>query len=204
MATKIQFRRGTLNQIATIIPNSGEPVWATDSKRLIVGDGSLQGGYTIGGSGIGVDSINDLVDDVTISGVGFIEITKIGQVIVVSGNITEVINYEIAESSAIAVGDKGWYEVPYDCEIERVTLLASPSGNIKIDIWKDTYDNFPPTVADTICSGNEPEIVSGVNYQDDTLSGWSIAINAGDILMYNVISCDVIERVTTSLKVKRT
>jgi len=106
--------------------------------------------------------------------------------------------------SAITTGEKGHLRIPFACEIQRVTLLADQSGSIQIDIWKDTYANFPPTDADSICGGNEPAISSAQKYEDSTLTGWTKTINAGDILAFNVDSCATITRVTISLKVKKT
>jgi len=85
MATKIYFRRGTRSQIEAIVPESGEPVWATDEKKLYLGDGAISGGIFIGGYGVGVDSINELIGSVTLSGAGIVEVTEEGQIIVVSG-----------------------------------------------------------------------------------------------------------------------
>jgi len=104
--------------------------------------------------------------------------------------------------SAITTGEKGHLRVPFKCEIQKVTLLADQSGSIKIDIWKDTYENFPPTDADSICGGNEPEISAGTKNKDGTLTDWTKTIDANDILSFNVDSCSTIERVTISLKVK--
>lgn len=44
----LQVRRGTAAEVAAITPLEGEPVWATDAKKLVVGDGSLAGGVEIG------------------------------------------------------------------------------------------------------------------------------------------------------------
>jgi hypothetical protein len=44
----LQVRRGTAAEVAAITPLEGEPVWATDTKKLRVGDGSTQGGISIG------------------------------------------------------------------------------------------------------------------------------------------------------------
>lgn len=104
--------------------------------------------------------------------------------------------------SAITTGEKGHLEIPFKCEIQRVTTLADQSGSIKIDIWKDTYANFPPTDDDTICGGNEPEISSATKDQDATLTDWTKTINAGDILAFNVDSASTVTRVTIALKVK--
>jgi len=105
--------------------------------------------------------------------------------------------------SAITTGEKGHLEIPFACTIQQVTLLADQAGDIVIDIWKDTYANFPPTDADSICGGNEPAISSAQKSQDSTLTGWTTSISAGDILAFNVDSCATITRVTISLKVAK-
>jgi hypothetical protein len=103
--------------------------------------------------------------------------------------------------TAITTGQKGHIIIPYACTIKEVILLADQAGSIKIDIWKDTYANFPPDNEDTITGGNEPEISESDKDQDSTLTDWTTSVNAGDILAFNVDSCSTIERCTVSLKV---
>lgn len=105
--------------------------------------------------------------------------------------------------SVIGTGQKGHLRIPFKCEIERVTLLADQSGSIVIDIWKDTYANFPPTDADSIVASAPPTISAAQKSEDATLTGWTKTINAGDILAFNVDSCSTIKRVTIALKVKK-
>jgi hypothetical protein len=52
--------------------------------------------------------------------------------------------------SAITTGEKGHLEVPFTCNLQQVSLLADQSGSIKIDIWRDTYDHYPPNNWDSI------------------------------------------------------
>jgi hypothetical protein len=106
--------------------------------------------------------------------------------------------------SAIATGIKGDLEIPFACTINQATLLADQSGSIVVDIWKDTYANFPPTVADTITASAKPTISSATKAQDATLTGWTTAVSAGNILRFNVDSCATIKRATLSLKVTKT
>lgn len=106
--------------------------------------------------------------------------------------------------AAITTGIKGYLEVPFNCYIDVVELLADQLGSIKIDIWKDTYANFPPLDGDTITGANEPEIDGATKYQDSTLTGWTRALTKGDVLAFNVDSCTDIERVTVTLKVVKT
>jgi hypothetical protein len=105
--------------------------------------------------------------------------------------------------SAITTGQKGHLRIPFDCEIQSVTLLADQTGSIVIDIWKDTYANFPPTDADSITASAPPTISSAQKSEDTTLTGWTKTINAGDILAFNVDSITSITRVTLALKVKK-
>ena len=106
--------------------------------------------------------------------------------------------------AAIETGQKGHLRIPFDCEIQRVTLLADQSGSIVIDIWKDTYANFPPAVGDTITASAKPTISTAQKSEDETLTGWTKTISAGDILAFNVDSVTDIQRVTIALKVKKT
>jgi len=105
--------------------------------------------------------------------------------------------------SAITTGEKGHLEIPFACTIQQVTMLADQSGSIVVDIWKDTYANFPPTDADSITASAPPTISSAQKSQDSTLSGWTTSIASGDILAFNVDSCTTITRVTISLKVAK-
>jgi len=105
--------------------------------------------------------------------------------------------------SVITTGQKGHLEIPFAGTIKQVTMLADASGSIVVDIWKDTYANFPPTDADSITASAPPTISSAQKSQDATLTGWITAIAAGNILAFNVDSCATIKRVTISLKVER-
>ena len=87
------------------------------------------------------------------------------------------------------------------CTIVGAYLLADQSGSIKIDLWKDSYANFPPTNDDSICGGNEPEISTATKDSDTTLTDWTTSVSDGDIIRLNVDSCTTIERCTLSLKI---
>lgn len=118
-----------------------------------------------------------------------------------------VINITIdGGGSAISTGIKGDIYLPFACTLTAWTLLADVSGAIKIDIWNDTYANFPPTDADSITNAHEPEIAaSGTNAQDTNITDWSgEALTAGSILRFNVDSCTTITRCTLALNYTRT
>jgi len=116
------------------------------------------------------------------------------------GSLTWVIGDGV---SVITIGQWGHLEAPFACTIQQVSLYAKQPGSIVIDIWKDTYANFPPTDADSITASAPPTISSAQKSQDSTLTGWTKSISSGDILAFNVDSCSTITRVTISLKVER-
>lgn len=113
-------------------------------------------------------------------------------------------------AASIAAGLQADVVIPLACTLTGWTLVATPlapaaTGSIQIDIWKDTYANFPPTVADTIISGAKPAISAGVKATDTSISDWSgEAIAAGSILRFNVDSATDIQRCTLALTYQRT
>jgi hypothetical protein len=106
--------------------------------------------------------------------------------------------------SAIGTGIKGDIVIPFDCEVTEWTLLADQTGSIVVDIWRDSYANFPPVVGDSITASAKPTISSGVKGQSSTLTGWTTALTSGDILRLNVDSISTIQRFTIFLKLART
>jgi len=106
--------------------------------------------------------------------------------------------------SAITTGIKGYLRIPYACTISSVDLVADQTGSIVIDVWKDTYANFPPTDADSITASAPPTLSSAQKSQDSTLTGWTTSLAAGDYLAFNVDSVSTVTRVTLALKVTRT
>lgn len=105
--------------------------------------------------------------------------------------------------SAITTGIKGDLLIPFGTRILSARLLADQSGSIKVDIWKDSYENYPPTNADTITGGQEPEISSAVKWSSAEsaaiMAAWDRDIVFGDTLRINVDSVTTITRVTLAL-----
>ena len=110
--------------------------------------------------------------------------------------------------STISTGVKGYVEIPFACTITEATLLADQSGSIVVDVWKCTYAQFDaggthPVSGDKITASAPPTISSDTKSQDSTLSGWTTAVSAGDILAFNVNSASAVQRATLSLKLTR-
>jgi hypothetical protein len=70
-------------------------------------------------------------------------------------------------------------------------LLSTVTGSISIDIYRDTYGNFPPSGVDSITDNGPPSIVSGIKAQGTVPfgtdvfgfpTGWKRDINVGETL----------------------
>jgi hypothetical protein len=114
--------------------------------------------------------------------------------------ITFIIDGAGAELTTGIAGD---LEIPFACTITGATLLADQSGSVVVDIWKDTYANYPPTNADSITASAPPTIATAEKSQDTTLTGWTTSIAAGDTLRFNVDSVTTITRLTVALSVTK-
>jgi hypothetical protein len=105
--------------------------------------------------------------------------------------------------NVIATGIMG--DMPFDfaCTITGVTMLADQTGSAVVDIWKQAYGSYPPLVANSITAAAKPTISGAIKSQDTTLTGWTTAIAAGDILRFNLDSISSITRLQIALKVKK-
>lgn len=119
-------------------------------------------------------------------------------------NFTTTITFEKDNNGTVLpVGIMGDSPVDFACTITGVKVFGDQSGSCVIDIWKDSYANYPPTVADTIVAAAKPTISSTTKYTDATLTGWTLALAAGDTIRWNLDSVTSFTRLTIALKVKR-
>ena len=78
--------------------------------------------------------------------------------------------------------------------IDRATVLLDQSGSIVVDIWKDTYINYPPVDADSITSATPPTVTTATKSEDTTLTSWTTSVTAGDIIGFSVDSATTATR----------
>ena len=95
---------------------------------------------------------------------------------------------------------KGYIEVPFNGTISSVRLLAGITGTLTVDIWNDTYTNYPPLDADTITGSSPMKLVGAMKAEETALGGWQTGVTAGDILTINVDGCTTITSATLSIR----
>lgn len=101
--------------------------------------------------------------------------------------------------SAITAGHIFAARIPYTGTITGWELVADQPGDIIIDLWKDTYANFPPTIADTITGSEKPTLSSQQKNRDFTLSTWTTSVTEGDWIYFKVDSASVLTFVTLTI-----
>lgn len=152
------------------------------------------------------NSLNYLKDqvDTPFSGTGFVHSTAgVSSVAKLKRTIGMMIGDGI---NVITTGVQGFVSIPVGGTITKVRLLSADaavtSGSIVIDIWKDTYANYPPTNADSITASAPPTISSTTKSEDSTLTGWTVAVVAGDVFGFTVDSVTSLKRVIVELTVE--
>ncbi len=110
----------------------------------------------------------------------------------------------IVGATLATVGEIVYVEVPFAMTITAARIVADASGSAVVDVWKDTYSNFPPTVADTITASAKPTLSSAQKSQDTTLTGWTTSVSAGDWIAFKLESMSTATKVVVTLTGTRT
>lgn len=103
--------------------------------------------------------------------------------------------------STPSTGSKGFLQVPFGCTITGWTLLADASGSAQITVKKCSDAGFPTTAS--IVASAPPNLSSAQKGESSTLTGWTTAISANDILEFNLDSVTTCKRLTLELKLTR-
>ena len=104
-------------------------------------------------------------------------------------------------SSLTTSVDVIYIPVPYTGTITKATILGNTTGSAVVDVWKDTYANYPPTVADTIAASAKPTLSSASKNTDSTLTGWNTSVTAGDVFGLKLESVSGLTTVTVLLEI---
>lgn len=100
--------------------------------------------------------------------------------------------------SVITTGIKGYINIPFAMTVTRWDLFSDQTGDIVIDVWKDTIANFPPTTS--IAGSEKPALSGATNNSDTSLSTWTTGIAANDVIGFNVDSAADVTRVTLTIQ----
>ena len=185
---------GASGSVLTSSGSNGTTYWGPNVATI-----TSNGSNLLTGPFVNVASGSNMVFSVTSNTLTIHSVQGAGQVSTINAILASA-----SSNTALSTGVKGDLVVDFGCTIDQWTLLADQSGSVVVDIWKDSFGNAPPTVADSITGSAKPTITSAVKAQSGVLTGWTTTISAGDVLRYNVDSATTISQVTVALRVRRT
>jgi len=124
-----------------------------------------------------------------------------GVALVTTADLTRTINYVVdATPNVVGTGVKGQVTIDVTGTIESWTLVSDVVGNLVINVKKTTYANYPSF--SSIAGTEKPTLSSQSKNKDDGLSTWNTVLIAGDILRFEVESCDSIKQFMLAMKLK--
>lgn len=103
--------------------------------------------------------------------------------------------------STPSTGSKGLLQVPFAGTITGWTLLGDVSGSASITVKKSTFAGFPSTTS--IVASAPPTLSSQQNATSTTLTGWTTAVAAGDVLEFVLASATTVTRLLLELQITR-
>lgn len=182
---------GTLKTFALEV--NGEPYYAVNAQQLIVSLNDVvlepEVDYTI------------LDDQITFTVAPAGGSDSFIVAMATTADLTRTINYVVdASPNTVGVGVKGQVTIDVTGTIESWTLVSDTPGNLVVDVQKTTYQNYPSF--SSITGTEKPTLTNQAKNKDDGLSTWNTILNAGDILRFEVESCDLIKQFMIAMKLK--
>lgn len=170
----LQIRRGTNAERLTIVPNVGEPIYATDTKKLFIGDGTTPGGVSVDtDTTLGSLSINDLSDVVT--GVGDSTQPEDGEALVWSANNQR---WEPGAGGGGGVAFDQSLNTTDNVTFNSVNAITLTATNGNIDSINATAGVTTPTLISTADINAVDITASGPILTTDNVTGLNIIANA--------------------------
>ncbi len=96
-------------------------------------------------------------------------------------------------------GSWGQISIPFACTVLGWTLTADQPGDAVIDIQRAAYADFP--VVSSITGATPPTLASQQKNENLAVSGWTTAVNAGDILEFVLLSVTACIRLNLSINI---
>jgi hypothetical protein len=116
-----------------------------------------------------------------------------------TADLTRTINY-VVDSGSISMisGNKGSVTIDVSGVLESLVILSDQQGDLILDIKKSNYSTFPTFTS--IVGGVYVQMVNSRKVRDDNLNNWNKTLVAGDILTFDVIAVNNINRFLISIK----
>lgn len=98
---------------------------------------------------------------------------------------------------ALTTGHKAYLRILRAGTIIGWTIVADRVGSIAFDIFKSSFAGYPPVAS--IVAAAPPTLVATDHGESSTLTGWTMAVSAGDVIGVSITSVATIQNVTLQL-----
>lgn len=113
---------------------------------------------------------------------------------------TAAIQYTIDGGGSVpSTGAKGQVSIPVACTVTGWVITGDASGSAVVDVLRSTYSGFPTT--SSIAGSEKPTLASAQKNEDLTLTTWTTALAAGDIVQFNLNSVATCVRLNITVNV---
>ncbi len=109
-------------------------------------------------------------------------------------------------TEVVTTGVKKQVRVPFSGTITSWTLLADQVGSIVMDVWKSNFASAPPIIAGSITGSQKPTLstLAKAEASGVAINTWTLAVTAGDVLLFVVDSASTLTSVTLEIFVDTT
>jgi hypothetical protein len=177
----------TANQFVTHIPSTGTPATAA------IADADVPATLT-----------GKTVDGVTPTVFGYLDATSSVQTQLNAKSPKLTLPYGCAvgdpAGAALATGVLCYIVVPAAGTITGWDVVAD-AGTATVDVWKIAAGTAKPTVTNTITASAKPALASGTAIHSTTLTGWTTAVAANDIIGFNLDAVGAAKYITVNVQI---
>lgn len=106
--------------------------------------------------------------------------------------------------SEITTNGVYYIKCPFAGTISGWEITATSTGEITFDVWKDSFNNFPPTLADSITGSEPPILTQQMRNSNYTIASWNTNINEGDWFAFTPTAVSGISLTVVALLVDAT
>jgi hypothetical protein len=103
--------------------------------------------------------------------------------------------------SALATGVLCYIVVPFAGTITGWDIVTD-AGTATVDVWKIATGTAKPTVTNTITASARPAISTGTVIHSTTLTGWTTAVAANDVLGFNLDAVATAKYITVNVQIQ--
>lgn len=98
------------------------------------------------------------------------------------------------------LGSWGNFSIPFACTVTGWVLTADQAGSAVINVERGTFSGFPAN--SPITGGAPPTLASQIKAENLNVAGvWTTAMNAGDVIEFELLSVTTCTRLNLSLNI---